>query len=71
MGETSQHNIMKAISLSPIDPLNYAMLATRAMSHIARGDYEAAVSWAERATNAPNAHIHIRAIAALTHQLAG
>lgn len=70
-GETSQHNIMKAISLSPIDPLNYAMLATRAMSHIARGDYEAAVSWAERATNAPNAHIHIRAIAALTHQLAG
>ncbi|MGI9514805.1 MAG: winged helix-turn-helix domain-containing tetratricopeptide repeat protein [Anderseniella sp.] len=70
-GQYSQHNIMKAISLSPIDPLNYAMLATRAMSHIVRGDYEAAVDWAERATKAPNAHIHIHTIAALAHQLAG
>lgn len=70
-GQESQSNIMKAISLSPIDPLNYAMLATRALSHIVRGDYETAVTWAERATKAPNAHIHIHTIAALAHQLAG
>jgi Flp pilus assembly protein TadD len=47
------------------------MLATRALSHIVRGDYETAVAWAERATKAPNAHIHIHTIAALAHQLAG
>lgn len=70
-GQNSQDTIMKAISLSPIDPLNYAMLATRALSHIVRGDYETAVTWAERATKAPNAHIHIHTIAALAHQLAG
>ncbi len=70
-GQTSQDNITKAISLSPIDPLNYAMLATRAMSHIVRGDYQAAAGWAERATKAPNAHIHIHTVAALAHELAG
>ena len=70
-GKNAQDNIMKAISLSPIDPLNYAMLATRALSHIVRGDYEAAVNWAERATKAPNAHMHIHAIAALAHELGG
>ena len=47
------------------------MLATRAMSYIVRGDYQAAAEWAERATKAPNAHIHIHAIAALAHELAG
>ncbi|MEM7633580.1 MAG: winged helix-turn-helix domain-containing protein [Pseudomonadota bacterium] len=70
-GQTSQDTIMKAMSLSPIDPLSYAMLATRALSHIVHGEYEPAVTWAERATKAPNAHIHIHAIAALAHQLAG
>ncbi len=70
-GEQSQRTVMKAISLSPIDPLNYAMLATRALSHIVRGDYESAVAWADRATRAPNAHVHIFVIAALAHELAG
>ena len=70
-GEQSQGNVSKAIALSPIDPLSYAMLATRALSHIVRGDYETAASWAHRATMAPNAHVHIYVIAAIAHELAG
>ena len=30
-----------------------------------------AVAWADRATRAPNAHVHIYVIAALAHELAG
>ncbi len=70
-GELSEDNVGKAIALSPIDPLSYAMLATRALSHVVRGDYEAAASWAHRATMAPNAHVHIYVIAAIAHELAG
>lgn len=70
-GDESERRVIKAISLSPIDPLHYAMLATRALSYIARADYAAAGVWAERAANAPNAHVHIRIIAALAHALAG
>ncbi len=70
-GPESERGAMKAISLSPVDPLHYAMLATRSLSHIVRRDYREASVWGERAANAPNAHIHIRAIAALAHQLAG
>ena len=67
----SEHGVAKAMTLSPLDPMRYAMLATRALSHIVRGDYQVASDWAERAATAPNAHIQIRAIAALAHQLAG
>ena len=66
-----ERGVVKAMTLSPLDPMRYAMLATRALSHIVRGDYRAASDWAERAATAPNAHIQIRAIAALAHQLAG
>ena len=59
------------MSLSPIDPLHYAMLATRALSHIVRGDFAAASEWAERGAKAPNAHVQIRVIAAVSHELAG
>jgi len=71
IGGESEHGAMKAISLSPVDPLHYAMLSTRALSHIVRDDYTAASEWAERGANAPNAHIHIRTIAALANELAG
>jgi TolB-like protein/Tfp pilus assembly protein PilF len=70
-GSRSEEDAARAISLSPIDPLHYAMLATRALSHIVRGDYAAASAWAERAAWAPNAHVLIRVIAALAHELAG
>lgn len=70
-GEASEKHAMQAISLSPIDPLHYAMLTTRAVSHLVRGDYEAAAHWAERGARQPTAHVHILVIAALTLELAG
>jgi len=70
-GLESEQSVTRAMALSPVDPLHYAMLATRALSYIVRQDYDAACSWADRAAREPNAHVHIRTIAALAHELAG
>lgn len=70
-GEASADNVARAIALSPIDPLNYAMLSTRAMSHLIRGDYEGAAEWARKSIQAPNAHYHIFAIAAVAYECVG
>jgi len=70
-GVRSEEGAMKALALSPIDPMRYAMLTTRALSHIAREDYAAASEWARKGAEAPNAHVHIRVIAAIAHELAG
>jgi DNA-binding SARP family transcriptional activator len=50
--------------LSPFDPLQFAMLASRALAHVRLGDWEEAAHWAVKATARPNAHEHILAIAA-------
>jgi DNA-binding SARP family transcriptional activator len=50
--------------LSPFDPLQFAMLASRALAHLRLGELEEAADWAVRATGRPNAHAHILAIAA-------
>jgi DNA-binding SARP family transcriptional activator len=50
--------------LSPFDPLQFAMLAARAIAHVRLGEYEAAAQWAVKASARPNAHAHILAIAA-------
>lgn len=70
-GKNSEAKVSKAIALSPIDPLGYAMLATRAMSHWVQGDHARAAEWSERAVKAPNSHVQILAIAACIHELAG
>jgi TolB-like protein/Tfp pilus assembly protein PilF len=70
-GAESEASVTRAIALSPLDPLHYAMLSTRALSHLVRGDYETASMWAERGANAPNAHVLIFAIAAVANELAG
>lgn len=70
-GENNEERVVRAISLSPIDPLNYAMLATRALTYAVRGDHEAAAMWADRAVRSPNAHVQIFAIAAFTNELIG
>jgi DNA-binding SARP family transcriptional activator/TolB-like protein len=49
--------------LSPFDPLQFAMLASRALAHIRLGQVEEAADWAVKATGRPNAHVHILAIA--------
>lgn len=60
-----------AIRLSPIDPLFYGMLGTRAFTHMAQGEDLEAASWAERAARSPGAHVLIAMIAAVAHALAG
>lgn len=70
-GGDSQRRSMKALSLSPLDPLLYAMLCCRGLSHLVREEYEEASDWAERGAIRPNSHLHIWAIAAISHKLAG
>ncbi len=61
----------EARSLSPLDPMLYAMLGTRALSHAIDGRYDEAADWGARAANAPGAHDLIAMIAIFTNELAG
>lgn len=60
-----------ARALSPMDPLLFGMLASRALGLLRLGQYEEASDWATRAAARPNAHVHIRAIAMYCHAMAG
>jgi DNA-binding SARP family transcriptional activator/Tfp pilus assembly protein PilF len=57
--------------LSPFDPLQFAMLATRAIAHVRLGQLPEAADWAVKAAARPNAHAHILAIATQCLALAG
>jgi DNA-binding SARP family transcriptional activator/TolB-like protein len=57
--------------LSPFDPLQFGMLAARALAHMRLGQREQAAHWAVRAAGRPNAHAHILAIAAVNQALHG
>lgn len=61
----------RAISLSPLDPLHYGMVAVQAMSHIATEDFGEARRLAERAVQTPGAHFYIEMIAAAACALDG
>jgi DNA-binding SARP family transcriptional activator/TolB-like protein/Tfp pilus assembly protein PilF len=50
--------------LSPFDPLQFGMLASRALAHMRLGELDEAAEWALKAIGRPNAHAHILAIAA-------
>ncbi|HET9862588.1 MAG TPA: tetratricopeptide repeat protein [Steroidobacteraceae bacterium] len=58
-------------SLSPFDPMLFAMLGARALGLARLGEYEQAADWALKAAARPNAHQHIMAIAALSLALCG
>jgi TolB-like protein/DNA-binding winged helix-turn-helix (wHTH) protein len=60
-----------AMRLSPLDPLYYAMLGTRAFTHMLSNEDEQAAQWAERAARSPGAHVLIGMIASAAHSLAG
>ncbi len=60
-----------AMTLSPLDPLYYAMLGTRGFIHMARNEYHEAAVWADRAARSPGAHVLIAMIAAAAQELAG
>ncbi len=70
-GSEGRQNVDRAMRLSPIDPLHYAMQGTRAFTHMASGEDEQAAEWAERAARAPGAHVLIALIAAVAHEMAG
>lgn len=63
-GEEGQLHVDRAMALSPLDPLRYGMLATRALSHFVRADYAEAANWSEKAAREPGAHSLIAVIAA-------
>jgi TolB-like protein/DNA-binding winged helix-turn-helix (wHTH) protein len=67
----SRRHVDLAMRLSPLDPLYYAMLGTRAFTHLAVGEDEEAASWAERAARSPGAHVLIAMIAAAAQALKG
>ena len=60
-----------SMRLSPLDPLYYAMLAARGLTHITLGEDEEAADWTDRGARAPGAHALISMIAASANQLAG
>lgn len=60
-----------AMRLSPLDPLHYAMLATRAFTHMVLGEDAEAAFWAERGARSPGAHVLIAMIASAAHALKG
>jgi TolB-like protein len=57
--------------LSPFDPMLFAMLGARAMALVRLGEFDDAADWGVKAAARPNAHAHIRAIAACCLGLAG
>ncbi|WP_164844114.1 winged helix-turn-helix domain-containing tetratricopeptide repeat protein [Croceicoccus ponticola] len=60
-----------ALDLSPFDPLAYAMVSGRALTHLQFGEHEKSADFGVKAAMMPGAHKHIALIAALTSHLAG
>ncbi len=70
-GLDGRRHVDLAMRLSPLDPLYYAMLATRAFTHMVMGEDAEAADWAERAARSPGAHVLIALIAVAAHTLGG
>lgn len=69
--EHADADLTLALELSPLDPLAYAMVSSRALIQVQLDDFEKAADLGARAALMPGAHKHIVLIAALTAQLAG
>ncbi len=63
-GASGITNVERALTLSPLDPLRYAMQATKGMAYLLNGDGDSAADWVDRAARTPGAHFLIGAIAA-------
>jgi TolB-like protein len=72
-GQTDEgrRHVDLAMRLSPLDPLFYGMLGTRAFAHLALGEHREAAAWAERAARAPGAHVLIAMISSAMQSIAG
>jgi tetratricopeptide (TPR) repeat protein len=64
-------DVEQSLRLSPLDPLLYGMLGTRALSHLQEGDIAEAAHWGDRAARAPAAHFLIGMIAVATNEIHG
>ncbi|MDA5093735.1 winged helix-turn-helix domain-containing protein [Aliiroseovarius sp. KMU-50] len=70
-GEAIRKENNLAMTLSPLDPLRYAMLGTHAQSYINDGQYEEAAVWGERSAQTPGSHYLLSMLAAAAYQLKG
>jgi hypothetical protein len=68
-GSEGKDDANLAMALSPLDPLHYAMAATRALSHVVCGEEAEAAAWGEAAARSPGAHVMIAVIAVAAHAL--
>ena len=69
-GQAADPDVGLALRLSPLDPLRYAMLSTRALLLMMQGKYEDATASAEQGVRTPGAHVHIALIAAAAQKMA-
>ena len=67
----SKEHVDLAMRLSPLDPLKYAMVATRGFAHLINEEDADAARWIERGARSPGAHVLIAMVAAATHALSG
>ncbi len=69
--QSARSELDLAMRLSPLDPLYYAMLATRGFVQMSEGEFQEAAEWADQAARSPGAHVLIAMIAAAAQSIAG
>jgi len=69
--EQADADLALALELSPLDPMAYAMVSSRALTVLQIGDLEKAAELGAQAAAMPGAHKHIELVAAFTAQIAG
>ncbi len=67
--DNALRHVDQASSLSPLDPLLYAMRGVRTLSLITEGDFDNAAVWGEKAARSAGAHYLITMIAVIAHSL--
>ncbi|MEZ5658654.1 MAG: winged helix-turn-helix domain-containing protein [Burkholderiaceae bacterium] len=70
-GRSGPAHTERALRLSPVDPLRYGMLGSRAICHLVRGDLAASRHHARLAAREPNAHALVHCIDAIASMLDG
>lgn len=69
--ETALQNTERALNLSPLDPLLYAVLSVRALCYLRLGNMQEAIYWSDKSARTPGAHYLIFMITALSYALNG
>lgn len=69
--EAAHYATSQAMTLSPLDPLYYGMLANQTLSEIAQDNFEAAMVLAEKAVHSPGTYYYPVLWAAVAAELSG